>query len=89
MAFERFWEPPLVGYVGYAGDEPVTTTVVIPFDGMAYVAWVATSPDHRRRGYAQAIMRYALSNARAVLGTQRTHLHATDAGSPVYRKMGY
>jgi GNAT superfamily N-acetyltransferase len=53
------------------------------------VALVATSPDHQRKGYAEAVMRRALDEAREAWGVRRTVLHATAAGQPIYRRMGY
>ncbi len=53
------------------------------------MALVATDPVHRRRGYADAAMRRALEVAAAAHGALPTLLHATDAGRPVYERMGY
>ena len=58
-------------------------------DGQRYVALVATDPTHQRRGFADAAMRQALANAASVHGETPTILHATDAGRPVYERMGY
>ena len=58
-------------------------------DGYRYVALVATAPAHRRRGYADAVMRHALEAAASAYGERPTVLHATDAGRPVYERMGY
>jgi predicted acetyltransferase len=61
---------------------------VLMVDGYRYVALVATAPAHRRRGYAEAVMRRALEVA-AAHGECPTVLHATDAGRPIYARMGY
>ena len=58
-------------------------------DGIRYVALVATNPDHQRRGYAEAAMRRALEMAAAVHSDALTVLHATEAGRPIYERMGY
>jgi predicted GNAT family acetyltransferase len=58
-------------------------------DGHRYVVLVATNPAHQRRGYAEAAMRRALEVAATAQGEQPTVLHATDAGRPVYQRMGY
>jgi len=58
-------------------------------DGLIYVALVATLPEYRRRGYAEAVMRKALGEASRAHGVERTVLHASDMGFPVYRDMGY
>ena len=53
------------------------------------VALVATAPAQRRRGYAEAVMRRALEVAASTHGDCPTVLHATDAGRPIYARMGY
>jgi predicted GNAT family acetyltransferase len=58
-------------------------------DGYRYVALVATDPSQQRRGYADAAMRGALQHAAVVHGERPTVLHATDAGRPIYERMGY
>ena len=75
--------------VGMAGGKPVSSATVLMVDGYRYVALVATEPDQRRRGFAEAAMRQALENAAKAHGETPTVLHATDAGRPVYERMGY
>ena len=54
----------------------------------AHVLLVATLPDARGRGLAAACMRNVLARARERGATSST-LEATQAGRPVYRRMGY
>ena len=49
----------------------------------------ATAPAYRRRGYGEAVMRRALEVAASAHGECPTVLHATDAGRPIYARMGY
>ncbi|CAN5445145.1 hypothetical protein BH23ACI1_BH23ACI1_27340 [soil metagenome] len=79
----------VVASVGFIGDTPVACSGTLPIDGVLYVAFVATDPDHQRRGYAEAVMRHSLGIAEQRFGLTRTTLHATDAGKPVYLRMGY
>jgi ribosomal protein S18 acetylase RimI-like enzyme len=58
-------------------------------DGHRYVAMVATEPGQQRRGYADAAMRHALEMSAQAHGELPTVLHATEAGRPVYQRMGY
>ncbi len=83
-----FWKDqfPVLGVVE---GKPVSSATVLMVDGHRYVALVATDPGQRRRGFADATMRRALENAAAVHGETPTVLHATDAGRPVYERMGY
>jgi GNAT superfamily N-acetyltransferase len=79
----------MIGVVGFADGTPVATASVALIDAIAYVALVATAPEHQGKGYAEAVMRRALEESREAWGVARTVLHATAAGQPVYRRMGY
>ena len=54
----------------------------------AYVQWVATDDDVRRRGYARAVMQ-ALVDWYDAHGIPVIELHATDEGEPLYRELGF
>jgi GNAT superfamily N-acetyltransferase len=75
--------------VALTSGSPVACAAAMMVDGHRYVALVATDPAQQRRGYADAAMRRALADAAAVHGEQPTVLHATEAGKPVYERMGY
>lgn len=75
--------------LGRVNGSPVASAAVFMVDGYRYVAFVATMPEQQRRGYAEAVMRHALDVAAATYGEKPTFLHATDAGRPVYVRMGY
>lgn len=77
------------GYVGFVDGKAVSVAAVMRVDGIAYVAYVATLEEHRKRGYAEAVMRHGLAEARELWGLERTVLHASDEGHPVYLRMGY
>lgn len=75
--------------VGSAGGKPVSSAAVMMVDGYRYVALVATDPGHQRRGYADATMRRALELSAERHADRPTVLHATEAGRPIYERMGY
>jgi GNAT superfamily N-acetyltransferase len=77
------------GYVAYSGGTAVSTATVVELDGWLYVALVATDPEHRQKGYAEAVMRHALRSAASELGITRTALDATEMGAPLYAQMGF
>lgn len=85
---QTFWNDH-VAAVGSVGGVPASGAAVMLVDGYRYVALVATAPAHRRRGYAEAVMRHVLDRAASAFGERPTVLHATDAGRPVYERMGY
>lgn len=88
LGSRTFWKDQFP-VLGLADGKPVSSAAVLMVDGYRYVALVATHPDRRRRGFADATMRRALENAARAHGETPTVLHATDAGRPVYERMGY
>ncbi len=83
------WEQNAFGYVGYQDGKPVSCAATLVVDSRLYVAFVATMPNAQRRGYAEAVMRHSLNEAAKASGLQRTILHASDEGFPIYYRMGY
>jgi len=75
--------------VGAVDGTPAATAGVLMTDSCRYVCLVATDPAWQRRGLADAAMRRALELSAAVHGERPTVLHATEAGRPVYERMGY
>jgi GNAT superfamily N-acetyltransferase len=72
----------------WVGGEAVACAVVNHVGDDAHVSLVATLPSHRRAGLAAACMRAGLRRARDA-GATSTTLEATQAGRPVYARMGY
>jgi GNAT superfamily N-acetyltransferase len=85
---QAFWNDH-VAVLGSVDGAPASGAAVLNVDGCHYVALVATAPGYRRRGYGEAMMRRALDVATSTYGERPTVLHATDAGRPIYSRMGY
>jgi hypothetical protein len=83
-----FWKDHVL-VVGLVLGKPACSTGVMMVDGHRYVALVATDPGQQRRGYADAAMRRALEISAREHGPRPTVLHASEAGRPVYERMGY
>jgi GNAT superfamily N-acetyltransferase len=83
------WSEHAYGFVAYEGDKPVSTATAIVNEGCIFLFLVATLPEARRRGYGEAVVRHALQTAHRATGIRRTVLHATEAGYPVYVRLGY
>ena len=83
------WHEHAYGFVAFEGDKPVSTATTIVNDGCLFLFLVATAPDSRRKGYAEAVVRHALQTAYEATGIRRTVLHATEAGYPTYLRLGY
>jgi ribosomal protein S18 acetylase RimI-like enzyme len=86
---EHVWRAGFQGWVGYAHGDAVTTAAVLPSGDVLGVYAVATLPAWQRRGYAEAVTRHALAEARRTTGIECSVLQSTRAGLALYRKMGY
>jgi GNAT superfamily N-acetyltransferase len=83
------WRQHAYGYVAYENDKPVSTATAIVNEGCLFLFLVATAPEVRRKGYGEAVVRHALQTAYEATGIKRTVLHATQAGYPLYLRLGY
>lgn len=75
--------------LGLADGTPACAAAVMMVDGYRYVALVATDPARQRRGYGELVMRHALALSAQTHGDVPSTLHATEAGRPIYERMGY
>jgi GNAT superfamily N-acetyltransferase len=83
------WHEHAYGFIAYEGGRPVSTATAIINEGCLFLFLVATMPEARRKGYGEAVVRQALQTAHEATGIRRTVLHATEAGYPVYLRLGY
>lgn len=86
---EQAWTGELRGYVGYSDGKPLTTAAAAITNDVIGLYSVATIPECRRLGYAEAIMRQVIGQASRNNGAQRTVLQATQSGFSLYQRMGY
>lgn len=89
LATMDLWQEGSFGVVADRDGERVACTASIIVGDMIYIAMVATEPAEQGRGYAEAVMRKAIDLAAAAGGPRRIWLHATEAGRPVYARMGF
>lgn len=85
------WDERILGsdlyrlWIGFANGRPVSTSMTYLAHGYAFVGFVSTIPEMRRRGYGEALTwRAALADP-----TRPAVLHASDMGRPIYAKMGF
>ena len=83
------WKEHAYGFLACVGDEPVATATAIINDDCIFLFLVATMPEAQRKGYGNAVVRHALNAACEATGIRRSVLHATEAGYPVYLRLGY
>lgn len=86
---DTFWREHAYGFIAYERELPVATATGIVCGTSIFLFLVATRPEAQRKGYADAVIRRALNAAHAATSIRRTSLQATDAGRPVYQRLGY
>jgi GNAT superfamily N-acetyltransferase len=86
---ENIWRTGFTGYIGYKNGDPVTTTAVMIAAGVIGIYAVGTLPGYQRLGYAETIMRYAIERAREESALERIALQSSQAGLPLYLKLGF
>jgi len=89
LAGSTLWKMAVHSYLGYENGVPVSAAATVANNGCLFLALVATMLAAQRKGYGEATVRQALFAGARETGLTRTVLHATDAGFPVYRRIGY
>ncbi|MFN7994618.1 MAG: GNAT family N-acetyltransferase [Bryobacteraceae bacterium] len=85
---ESVWKD-FAAYVGYVDGEPVSTAATVMGAGAIGIYNVATLPGQQRRGYGEAVMRYAIGEAEREHGLRKSILQSTPQGFDLYLRMGY
>ncbi len=83
---EGAWDAGLTGWLGYSGDVPVTSAATFATGSAVGIYAVGTPPEHRRRGFAEAVVRHAAAEAGA---DRPSVLESSEAGLLLYRRLGY
>lgn len=78
-----------VCWVGYANGAPVATAATVSSHGVIGVYNVATAPDYRQRGYAEAITRYSIDTALRETDAESVILQSTSQGLSLYERIGF
>jgi GNAT superfamily N-acetyltransferase len=81
-------DPTIVMVTGSVDHVPVSTALVGLTGNTAGIYNVATPPEHRRRGYGEALTWAAVAEG-CRLGCDHSALQASPMGAPIYRRMGY
>jgi len=85
----RLYPETTCAFVAYRDGIAISTAATLPVHDDLYVAFVATLPGEHGKGYAEAVMRHAIEQGQTRMGARRMILHASDAGQPLYRSMGF
>ncbi len=78
-----------VCWVAYRDGLPVATAATVSSHGVIGLYNVATAPEFRRRGYGEAVTRYAIEAAVRETGETRVVLESTSQGLHLYQPMGF
>ncbi len=76
-------------WVAYRGETPVATAATVVSGGVIGLYNVATMPQERGNGYAEAIIRHAIATASRDSGLQRVILQSTASGERLYKRLGF
>ena len=76
-------------WVGYREGAPVATAASVLSERALGIYNVATAPEHRKHGYAEAITRFAIDHALGEGPARRLVLQSTSQGHRLYDRMGF
>jgi ribosomal protein S18 acetylase RimI-like enzyme len=83
------WGGPNHGFLLYVDGKATAGGSASFVEGISYIGWMATLPEYRGRGYAEALLRHMDAFMRQQYGVKETVLHATEMGRSVYERMGF
>lgn len=76
-------------WVGYREGAPVATAASVLSEKVLGIYNVATAPEHRKHGYAEAITRFAIDSAASEGEVRRIVLQSTSQGHRLYDRIGF
>jgi ribosomal protein S18 acetylase RimI-like enzyme len=85
----ELWRTPHHGFLLYKDGKAVAGGSASFVEGVSYIGWMATLPEYRGRGYAEALLRHMDAFMKGRYGVKETVLHATEMGRPVYERVGF
>jgi hypothetical protein len=85
---ETLLVPDTAAFVVYADGVPASASMTMLKNGIAWIGWIATRKEFRRRGFGR-LATTAATRAGFVLGASVASLEATRMGAPVYGHIGF
>ena len=89
LSGSQYWLRETCAYIAYRDGRPVACAATVKGPDSIFLALVATAPEAMRHGYGEAVTRKAIHEGIKGTGHQHLVLHATQAGQPVYERIGY
>jgi ribosomal protein S18 acetylase RimI-like enzyme len=77
------------GFVGYVDGRAASIVAVVAAAGAIGIYSLATMPEFRKRGYAEAMLREAVRRISERTGITQVILQSTEAGYELYKRMGF
>lgn len=75
-------------YIAWGDEGPMCTVSVTPTGDTGAISLMATPPEHQRKGMGRALLTQVIDDYRR-RGVERFHLGATEAGRPLYARLGF
>ena len=86
--YHLFEEGRINCFLGYSGDEPVAVSAFLNDNGNAALEFVATKPEHRRKGIGMAVCKAAIRKMLCE-GAYCVSLRGTPEGMLLYNALGF
>jgi ribosomal protein S18 acetylase RimI-like enzyme len=86
---ERAWCGEYRGFVGFVGGKPVSIVAFVRAAGVLGIYSLGTTPEFRRRGYGEALLRAAAEQMPPTERPEPLVLESTEAGYGLYRRLGF
>ena len=86
---EHGWKETYRGYLGIVHGVAVSIISIVAAGGALGIYSLATLPQYRRKGYGEALLRYAVARERERTGLERLVLQSTEAGHSLYKRLGF
>jgi ribosomal protein S18 acetylase RimI-like enzyme len=77
------------GFVGYVDGRAASIVAVVAAAGAIGIYSLATMPEFRKRGYAEAMLRETVRRISERTGITQVILQSTEAGYELYKRMGF
>ena len=86
---DRIWQTGFLAWVAHLGGRAVGTVATVSAEEAVGIYSVATLPEFRGRGIAEAMVRHAIQQAHRETGLERAVLESSRDGESLYWRLGF
>ena len=83
------WTEEYEGWIVFENNTPVALALIVFSPGAAGFYSIGVLPNLRKKGIGEATLRWCIKRAQQVQGRDRFVLQSSDAGLPLYKRMGF